>query len=324
LEGEAKELEFQTILECLRSYQAEHGHLRIPKTFKAPESPPWPEEAYGLKLGARVYNLRFWQEFVVGYPERRNQLEELGFLWARLQNEYNLVVEALINYKMLNGHLMVPAHFIVPCTEDWPEHLWDLKLGVRVTMIRQRNDYVRSDSKRWIQLNQMGFIWNPEDKRFAEVILALQKFRELNGHLNIPTQFVIPMSNNWPSEVHGLALGEKVRKIREEKRFLRSKPQRTQQLEELGFVWTSKNDQKFQALVTALEAYKAYNGNVDDIPKSFIVPKSRPWPEVCWGLTLGEKVLSVKRQLLYVKNKPERIKRLKEIGLKLTSNPNKN
>jgi hypothetical protein len=43
---------------------------------------------------------------------------------------YEKVKAAFLQYKALFGDLLVPDIFVVPVTEDWPEELWGIKLGV--------------------------------------------------------------------------------------------------------------------------------------------------------------------------------------------------
>ena len=65
----------------------------------------------------------------------------MGFCWGRLQPEFNLVIEAFIVYKELNGDLLVPSTYIVPRNDErWPDSTRGMPLGRRVRQIRRRND----------------------------------------------------------------------------------------------------------------------------------------------------------------------------------------
>ena len=46
-----------------------------------PSEAPWPEEAWGMKLGGRVNNIRASEHYVKDHPERRAELAALGFRW---------------------------------------------------------------------------------------------------------------------------------------------------------------------------------------------------------------------------------------------------
>jgi hypothetical protein len=49
-----------------------------------PSEAPWPEEAWGMKLGGRVNNIRNYGNNVKDHPERRAELDAMGFRWNSL------------------------------------------------------------------------------------------------------------------------------------------------------------------------------------------------------------------------------------------------
>ena len=69
---------------ALRAYQEVHGDLQVPFAFVVPSEAPWPEEAWGMKLGRRVDGIRHRGDFVKDLPERRAKLDGLGFRWNSL------------------------------------------------------------------------------------------------------------------------------------------------------------------------------------------------------------------------------------------------
>jgi len=72
---------WQCVLQSLQAYQEAHGDLEVPQPFVVPSEAPWPEDAWGLKLGSRVDNIRRRGDFVRENPERRAELDGLGFAW---------------------------------------------------------------------------------------------------------------------------------------------------------------------------------------------------------------------------------------------------
>jgi hypothetical protein len=44
----------------------------------------WPEEVWGLQLGNRVINTRHRGDCVEDHPERRAELDAMGFRWRAL------------------------------------------------------------------------------------------------------------------------------------------------------------------------------------------------------------------------------------------------
>ena len=72
---------------------------------------------------------------------------------------------ALKIYREKHGHVDVPCRFKVPQSEDWPENLWDLKLGYRVHNIRYRGDFVKEHPEYHQLLDELGFIWKGARRR---------------------------------------------------------------------------------------------------------------------------------------------------------------
>ena len=60
-----------------------HGelHLKVTRAFVVPSEAPWAEEAWGMQLGWRVNGIRSRENYVKDHPERRAELDALGFRW---------------------------------------------------------------------------------------------------------------------------------------------------------------------------------------------------------------------------------------------------
>ena len=73
---------FDIVLSALKAYLAKHGDTQVPFPFVVPDGDAeWPEQAWGVKLGARVRAIRTQGTFVKNNPERRKLLDDLGFEW---------------------------------------------------------------------------------------------------------------------------------------------------------------------------------------------------------------------------------------------------
>ena len=66
---------------ALLAYKEVHGDLEVPQAFVVLSEAAWPEEAWGLKLGLRVKQIRKGS-YVKGHPERRAELGKMGFRWS--------------------------------------------------------------------------------------------------------------------------------------------------------------------------------------------------------------------------------------------------
>ena len=99
------EWRWQCVLQSLLAYQEVHGDLEVPTAFVVPSEAPWPEEAWGMKLGRRVDTIRSREIYVKDHPERRAELDALGFVWDDLERRWEEVHAALLVYKEVHGNL---------------------------------------------------------------------------------------------------------------------------------------------------------------------------------------------------------------------------
>ena len=84
----ALDLRYQKVYNALVVYKELYGDLLVPQPFTVPEdSDEWPEEVRGLNLGSRVNAIRTQGTFVKSNPSRKDELDELGFVWELPTNE---------------------------------------------------------------------------------------------------------------------------------------------------------------------------------------------------------------------------------------------
>ena len=80
---------WQCVLQSLRAYQEEmHGDVEVPQRFVVPSEAPWAEEAWGMKLGRRVDQIRDREDYVKHHPERRAELDAMGFVWDEFERRW--------------------------------------------------------------------------------------------------------------------------------------------------------------------------------------------------------------------------------------------
>eukprot|EP00985_Skeletonema_marinoi_P011185 scaffold5302_cov115-Skeletonema_marinoi.AAC.1 len=153
------------------------------------------------------------------------------------------VYDALKTYReqvQPTGPLDVPANYVVPDCEPWPDSTRGLPLGKIIPAVRTKA-YYKQHPEAEAKLNSLGF--QPDvttaanDLRYKRVFDALKKYKELYGDLLVPQPFTVPDSEDWPEEVRGLRLGARVNAIRSQGTFVKSNPARRDELDELGFVW---------------------------------------------------------------------------------------
>lgn len=206
------------------------------------------ENAWGMKLGQRVAQIRSTGKFVQNNEERRKILDDMGFLWRLRATErgadvsFDQIYSALETYKQETGKTTVPSTFVVPDCDPWPESTRGLPLGKKVAAIRSKSFLKNNpDAKR--KLDELGFPLSGKvaanDQRFQKVYDALVTYKKLNGDLLVPQPFVVPeQSDDWPESTWGLRLGARVNAIRSQGTFVNTNPDRRKQLDEIGFVWS--------------------------------------------------------------------------------------
>ena len=220
-----------------------------------PDETKWPKLSRNLKLGVRVAAMRSAGRYVKDHPERKADLDALGFEWRIRVNTYKYkqqVVEELFDqvfqchkiYKSIHGDVNVLPNFIVPVEEPWPESLQGLNIIQHITAIRNRDRLVHGFTDREEKLSALGFDWAPttprsqfSKKRFDVMHKALKVYSELKGDLLVPQAFVVPEHEPWPVESWNLKLGARVNSIRGQGTLVANFPERRALLDSIGFKW---------------------------------------------------------------------------------------
>jgi hypothetical protein len=145
---------------------------------------------------------------------RRQQLDELGFVWDPFEVDWEEGVRYLKMYKEREGHCRVPA--------THKEN--GFRLGQWV-VTRRSHSQTLSEARRQ-QLDELGFVWDPRETKWAEGFRYLTIYKEREGHCRVPQSH----------KENGFRLGHWVAKQRKNKDGL--PVERRQALEKLGFVWS--------------------------------------------------------------------------------------
>lgn len=348
------DLPYESTIQALREYYRLHGDLVMPRRYSVPEDDEgYPREWLGVDLSSTVYDMKWWQKWVRQMPDRVEELNKMGFLWERLQPEWNLVFEALITYSSIKGDLVVPVSFVVPTGDSqWPKATWGISLGNCVYRIRHRADFLRGSTagSRRDQLDMLGFVWDLQEHRFLKFFAALKHFALIEGHnsfndaassrnvaLRIPTSFVIPKTAAWPEALWGYPLGAKCNAIRQKELYVKDNPRRQQLLESLRFRWSGNASLGWLEVVHAAAIYSKLHDRHLEVPYDFKVPSPPsnepnmrvdtitaaddddgvwPWPEYLWGLPLGQRLKDVRLKGAYLKgeNSDDRRRQLNALG----------
>lgn len=340
-------LSYASALQALRAYHTLHNDLVLPRRFIVPHDPHYPKEWHGVDLPATVYTMSWWQLHVRQHPDRVAELNSLGFVWERLQPEWNLILEALITYSSLFGDVLVPVSFVVPHGDvDFPEATWGISLGKCVHRMRLRHDFLKGPKGaiRRSQLNQLSFVWDIKEYVFEKFCAALVHYAKLQKQqegdcdifeksLKVPSSFCVPSDPSWPRGLWGYPLGAKCTAVRQKGLYVKGDADRQARLEKIGFSWKGNASRSWYQVVHAAALYSQimHTGRVLDVPSDYRVPsppeirsagfyvgsnEAWPWPETLWGFPLGQRLKDVRLKGAYLSGKdgPKRRAQLDALG----------
>src|SRR5262249_54708638 len=108
---------------------------------------------------------------------RRQQLDELGFVWDPLETDWAEGFHYLTIYKGREGHCRVPQRH--------KENGFRLGGWVR----KQRDAQTLSEARRQ-QLDELGFVWDPFETDWAEGLRYLTIYKAREGHCRVPFKHI--------------------------------------------------------------------------------------------------------------------------------------
>ena len=244
--------------------------------------------------------MQWWQRHVRSHPDRVSELNELGFVWERLQPEWNIVLEALIIYSNIYGNVLVPSAFIVPHNDNaWPKATWGIRLGNCVHRIRLRHDFVKNHPDRLQQLDGLDFVWDNSEHAFQLFFRGLSYFSKIHQSyhasgrrkaLRVPSTYIVPSDDEayragWPEDLWNYPLGERCAAVRHKLVYVKNHPERRQALESIGFIFSPNSTLGWLEVVHAAAIYSNLHGRELNVPQKFVVPAP---PKLTWSANIGE------------------------------------
>ncbi|MFD8727700.1 Helicase associated domain protein [Streptomyces sp. NPDC059611] len=160
----------------LRKFHQEHGHLRIPKSYRTVGDEP-------MNLGAAVGTVRARYSAGKLSPEEIAFYESLGMIWQVNEADRIQFLEDLRQYKQQHGHLDVPVNYVISGAPP-------RKLGQQVSMWRPRFARDELDPELMTALKEIGFIADLREFRYRPYFDALVSFKREHGHVKPPPGFV--------------------------------------------------------------------------------------------------------------------------------------
>jgi len=287
--------EWMAMVAAFQVYKAAYGDLKVPSRFIVPSMMPWPESAWGMKLGLRVASIRATGKFITDEQvdvktrmQRRKMLDDLGFLWRVRVPSLDTSIADTTTFDQIYSALIT-----------YKQEIHDKQ--------RQVHDERESQDLSSTQEEEEDDDYGEDD----EDQLSLS-----SSSLIIPKNFIVPNYAPWPEETQGLPLGKMITTIRS-KAFLKANPDAAEKLQTLGFELDGKaaaNEAKFSLVYKALASYKQIYGDLL-VPQPFVIPAQSPgWPQETWGLRLGARVNAIRSQGTFIKTNPEREQLLNDLG----------
>lgn len=111
-----------------------------------------------------------------------------------------------------------------------------MKLGLKVHNFLYRGDYSELREE-LAELSLLPVLRGFDKRHFDFVYAALETYKSLYNHVNVPADFTVPCSPRWREDLWGLKLGYRVRNIRYRGDFVNADRKLFDQLDRLGFMW---------------------------------------------------------------------------------------
>ena len=173
-------------------------------------------------------------------------MKKIGYLILEFGKfNWEMVVDALMVFKQVHGHVNVPYDYIIDQAEldkGYSYRFEDMPLGDYVEGIRIGDVDGLEDPERRQILDDLGFDWGDKTLhlrlRFYPMILGLKVYRHLYEFPLPPYDFVVPDEEQWPYWMCGMPLGEWVTVCRIQQKLIdQHYPDRKDMLHAMEFIW---------------------------------------------------------------------------------------
>ena len=257
-------------------YKDVFGDANVLAIYKTPE---------GFHLGSWQSNQRDLYKKGKISSDRIERLEKIGFIWERLEEQFEKGFQETLLYKNKTGNPNAP----------WLYRTADgYRLGTWQSHQMQSYNKGKLSPDKIERLEKIGFIWERLEEKFEKGFQETLNYKESTGSPNAPHKY---------KTVKGFKLGIWQNTQRKMYNKRKISPDRIERLKKIGFVWDIL-EEWFERGFQETLLYKERTGN----------PNASLTYETDHGYKLGS-WQSVQRQL-YKKRilSPDRIRRFEEIG----------
>lgn len=183
--------------------------------------------------------------------ERTSRLSEIGFDWNPNQSDWENNFSALAEFFRQEGHPNVPEKYSQrPQLRRWVNKL--------------REDYKKGKvpGDQVAMLNTLGFVWVPLEESWNIRYAELVEFKNKYGHCDV-------------RERDNLKLAQWLTELRKKWKRKGLPPERLAELDVLGFVWDTREDD-WDEMLTMLTGYKVQHGDCN-VPATHENQKLARW-----------------------------------------------
>jgi len=163
--------DWETGFSYLKRYNRREGHCVVPQGHKE----------NGYRLGSWVSAQRLKKDRLS--PERRQRLDELGFVWDALEASWDEGFAHLKLYKEREDHCRVPRGHK---ENGFPLDQW-------ISVQRAKKDKLLPERRQ--RLDELGFVWDAREAAWEEGFRHLKLYKEREGHCRVP---VSHQENGFP------------------------------------------------------------------------------------------------------------------------------
>ena len=210
----------------LVKFKERMGHYAVPVGYKDGD----------YRLGAWAAEQRKRKDALKS--ERRRRLDEVGFIWDPIGQQWEEGFTALLVFKQREGHCNVPLKY----------KRGGFGLGGWVSS--QRIGKGSLSPERCQRLDEIGFVWDPKGQQWEDAFAALVRFKEREGHCLVARDH----------QEGDISLGQWVSDQRKGRELTAEHRQR---LDEIGgFVWNVL-EHRWENAFAALVRFKEREGHCD-------------------------------------------------------------
>lgn len=125
---------------------------------------------------------------------------------------------------------------------------------------------------------------------------ALRVFKDIHGHADVPTAFVVPRGDEaWPELTWGWKLGNTAKDIRSTGAYAPFVARSRDELDRMQFCYdmsVAERDWTYKVLPSLRVYYQVFGHCL--VERHFQVPATSPWPRKAWGMQLGVTVQNIR------------------------------